>query len=545
VDDILLDDGSGQIRRSFVVESSLGRFEIPADQFDAMNWVPRAWGARAIITPSNLVRQHLAAAIKSLSPPSAERRIYQHLGWRKIDGQLLYLHAGGAIGAEGLANDIEVQPDLLGAFKLPQVRCIRDATQASLATLKLARPSIGYALMGAIYRAPLAEFCPVDLSLFLTGPTGAFKTATALIAQAHWGCHTRPPANWASTANALERLAFLAKDAVLLVDDYAPAGGTAEISRLQGTAARLLRSQGNRVGRHRMNSDGSLRPEMYPRGLIIATGEDSPTGQSIIARTAVLEIDPSDIETAALTTAQRDAEHGLLAMAMAGYLEWLARQAANSDLGPYLAERQRQLRDVALGEHRRTPANVASLMLGIETLFRFTVEAGVLSAAEEEAHVAAAWKALASLAQAQASFIQSEKPADRFILLIAAALLSGRAHIRGLDGGPPEAHWPALGWREASSLNARWEPQGKAIGWICGDNLYLNPEAAYAAAQELARASNRLLATVPKTLWKRLQEAGMLVSQDDERHTVRITAAGQRQRILHLSASQALGLGES
>jgi hypothetical protein len=105
---------------------------------------------------------------------------------------------------------------------------------------------------------------PVDLSLFLAGPTGAFKTELTAIAQAHYGSAFNGrhlPANWTSTENALEKQAFAAKDAIFVVDDFAPAGTSYDVVRSHRAADRLLRAAGNRSGRGRMRADTSLRPE--------------------------------------------------------------------------------------------------------------------------------------------------------------------------------------------------------------------------------------------------------------------------------------------
>ena len=143
-----------------------------------------------------------------------------------------------------------------------------------------------------------AKPSPVDFALHLTGPTGAFKTELAALAQAHFGAAfngRRLPASWADTANMLEKKAFLAKDAVLVVDDFAPTGTTADVQRLHREADRLFRAAGNRSGRARMRADGGSRPTYYPRGLIISTGEDIPSGQSLRARLLVLELTPGEI----------------------------------------------------------------------------------------------------------------------------------------------------------------------------------------------------------------------------------------------------------
>jgi uncharacterized protein (DUF927 family) len=64
-----------------------------------------------------------------------------------------------------------------------------------------------------------------DLALHLSGPSGVFKSELAALAQQHFGAaldRTHLPGSWTSTDNALEGLAFAAKDALLTVDYFAP-----------------------------------------------------------------------------------------------------------------------------------------------------------------------------------------------------------------------------------------------------------------------------------------------------------------------------------
>src|SRR5262249_23157262 len=147
------------------------------------------------------------------------------------------------------------------------------------------------------------------------------------LAQCHYGLsfHSRClPGGWSSTENALEELAFSAKDLLVVIDDFKPGGGSYEVQAYQRKADRLFRGVGNQSGRQRCNRDGKLRPERRPRGLVLSTGEEIPNGKSLRARVLLQEVVEGDIQVASLTKCQRDAAEGLYAAAMAGYLRWLA-----------------------------------------------------------------------------------------------------------------------------------------------------------------------------------------------------------------------------
>src|SRR5207253_10169721 len=125
-----------------------------------------------------------------------------------------------------------------------------------------------------------------------------------------------------------EGLTFYLKDALVVIDDYVPAGSSVEAHRLHAKADRVLRAQGNNSGRQRMQRDTSLRPPRSPRGLILSTGEDTPPGQSLRGRMLILEVSPGDVPLAHLTPHQRAAAAGRYAEAMAGFVRWLAPQYA-------------------------------------------------------------------------------------------------------------------------------------------------------------------------------------------------------------------------
>jgi hypothetical protein len=76
------------------------------------------------------------------------------------------------------------------------------------------------------------------------------------------------------------------------------------------------------------------------------------------------------------------------------------------------------------------------------------------------------------------------------------------------------------------------------VGWVEGDDLFLEPEASYAGAQAVARESGESMPVASRTLHKRLSERGLLVSRDEQRGrlTVRHTLGGSRRAVLHLQA---------
>src|SRR5207244_814788 len=74
------------------------------------------------------------------------------------------------------------------------------------------------------------------------------------------------------------------------------------------------------------------------------------------------------------------------------------------------------------------------------------------------------------------------------------------------------------------------------VGWLEGEDLYLDPDAAYAAVQRLGQEIGDRIALTPQTLRKRLKERGILATCETQRRmlTVRRTLEGQRREVLHL-----------
>jgi hypothetical protein len=253
-----------------------------------------------------------------------------------------------------------------------------------------------------------------------------------------------------------------------------------------------------------------------------------------------------DIDAAKLTAAQRDAAAGLYAASMAGFLRWLAPRYAALRAG--WRQAHAELRERALaeggGQHARTPGIVADLALGLKHFLDFAVNVGAVTAAERDDLTRRCWAALVEAAGAQAKHVEAAEPTAQFLSLLRAALASGRAHVAGPDGGKPD-NPAAWGWRETEfrthdGTESRWVSQGRRVGWLDGDDLLLEPEAAYAEAQELARHQGEALPVGSRTLWKRMRERHLLAGWDErrQRNSVRRTLEGVRDReVLHLRSN--------
>jgi len=539
VRDFLLDDDAGG-RRDFELEAELDgrriRFVLRAAEFGRMAWRLPRLGPRAIIYPGK--QQHAREAIQSLSGLVPQEHIFTHLGWTKDASDWVYLHAGGAIGREGSRSEVQVRlPAALRGYhvQLPNAPDkLVGAVRASLRLLSLAPDRITFPLLAAVYRAVLGN---VDFSIFLTGPRGSFKTALAALCQQHFGADmdaSALPANFASTANALEGLAFSAKDALLVVDDFVPVGGIGDRA-LHGVAERLFRSAGNRQGRSRMSGSGRLCEAQAPRALVLATGEEVPRGESLRARLLIVELAPEEVDRAALSKSQVEARQGQLASALGAFLSWTSRRY--EEVQQQLHTGVRQLRNqgqLAAKTHARLPSALAQLQGAWDVWLQFALEVGAINPSQQLGLQQRGARALGELAALQDRYQEASDPALRFLALLRAALANGRAHVADRQGAPESAElW---GWRRKPT-GRRWTPTGIQIGWVAGHELFLDPAASYHIAQQLA--GTQALPISEQTLRHRLHQRRLLATVDAGRQMllVRRTLEGRPRQVLHLKAS--------
>jgi hypothetical protein len=350
----------------------------------------------------------------------------------------------------------------------------------------------------------------------------------------------------------LEERGFRLANALFVIDEYKPPDSGADAAALARAADRVIRGGANHTGRGRLRADGTPRPERPCRAQILTSGEDLPAGQSLRARMYTLEVVPGDIDPGKLTGCQQQAAAGIYALAMAGYLRWLASRL---DTDPAALDAELTSRHLALrakattaGRHLRVPDMVASLAVGWSAFLDFALDVGAISDSERADLAGRVWAALAAGAAEQASTQQDADPVLVYLTAIKTALVSGNAHLTALDGTCP-AHADAWGWvTDARGDILAERPQGDRIGWVDGDNVYLDPAAAYTVARRNAKAAGTELHTSEPTLRRHLRDGGYLASLDTRdgktRATVRLPGnAARRPPVLHM-AGKTLGVGE-
>jgi hypothetical protein len=275
----------------------------------------------------------------------------------------------------------------LGRYKIPvpqNQEALRHAVRTSLELTRLGSAAISFPLRAATCRSVLGG---ADFSVHLAGETGAFKSERAALEQQFFGAgmnRMNLPASWSSTGNALEITAFHGKDALLVIDDFAPHGSASDVNRYHATAERVFRAAGNHAGRGRLDSSARIREPRPPRGLILSTGEEIPRGHSIRARLLILEMAKGDIGSDALTKFQGYAREGVFAEAMGAFLTWIAKSYDSVQNRLAVRTSEFRIRFVTGIAHARTPDIVASLQAGFEAYLDFAETVGAIDRAGAE-----------------------------------------------------------------------------------------------------------------------------------------------------------------
>ena len=526
VEEIALDNGE-EVIRNFIIEgrmssgTSLPQSRVPANKFKDMAWPTEVWGFGPSISAGWIIRDHLRAAIDSVSGEKVPRRtVYIHLGWRKVGDEWVYLHAGGAVGGGNI--EVEVYPEFQLYSLPPSDKDLKESMRLSISFLKMGDPRMVYPLWSVIWRAPVCEWLPCTILPWLTGETGTFKSTTAALLLSHYGgpfVKDLLPASWLDTENRLEQKAFLAKDTLLVIDDFAPEKQPRSAQDLESRASRFIRAVGNRQGRGRLRSDLTARPTFYPRGLVISTGEQLPNlPPSALARIINVPFEKNCIDKARLTEMQ-DKAH-LLPTAMRGYLEWLRTRSNDIDFEEQLKQRFEDLRgEIKLEGHSRLPETVAHLYIGLELGITYARELEALDEDGAKEILRRGRETLMQLASEQDRVIFEERPTQAFLQVIGEGLAGGCCWLAKRKSGIV-----------ASGVKGT---RSEKLGWVDEEGIYLIPGIAHSFINDRLQYRGGMLLG-DRALRKMLQKDDILITKESNRLESKARCEGTSQRVLWL-----------
>lgn len=491
-------------------------------EFARMDWPAEHLMPAASLLPTfEGAGKHASYAIRRLSEPIPEVLMYAHLGWRQFEGEWKYLHAGGALDAGGLDEGILVEgPNAeFSNYKLPAPpdygteegrEELQAAIRTSLRFVEAAHPEQSWPLLAAAYTAPLATLLPTDFALWMRGTTGSRKSTAAAALLCHFGQFQRTtlPANFTSTGNALEIVAFAAKDALLVVDDYAPPPDRRTAIQQDQAVHRLVRGVGDQRGRQRATREGRLQADRYPRCLTLCTSElPLPGSQGSEARTLEVLWRKEAVNLDALRRIT-DEDSRLYAPAMAGYIQWLAERMGD----PFIDElrtRMTKLRGQLVADHGRLTETAAKLLIGLWSWMQYAIEIGALTEDEaRETFIEARASILACVARTS-SRQADRRPTVIFLAAVRSLLDSGAIYLVNNRGGRPEQE-ELWGWVEVRGEGHATRLGAEKVGWVHAGELWLQPDNTLKAVRRWVEADGMPFPGTKESLSEALNAEGLL-----------------------------------
>ncbi|MGH3997918.1 MAG: hypothetical protein ACRDTJ_10705, partial [Pseudonocardiaceae bacterium] len=512
-------------------------------------------------------------AVKAVSENLKMVERHRWTGWRRDgDGGWMFVHARGAIGADGARPAPVLLTGPLARYDLPDP--IQDAARLRAAFLdasagflaKMPR-KVAVPLLGHTYRSAMGVNPWV---LLLVGSPGSYKTSVASLAMHHWGelWDRRKPATSmsgnGSTLNALRIQLNRAKDALFWADDVAP---TKDWGLAQKTLEEFARLVHNAEERTRAERDGQgVLDGTVPRASAMVTSEVMPRPGSGAQRMLVVSLRKEEMHLPSLIELDQVGSRHQRALLMASFLQWLAgdieqiRARLAADVGMY-AENLR-----AAGETDRQAEAAANAWGGWMFMTEFLVEAGALTPDEREKLMDVVDEGMREALVAAVDPDMPTRLGARVRELLAHALRTGIAYVDDVKSGDcPE--WPLagrLGWRRAvmssdpvTGSKYRYDARGIKLGWVLTEapaqgetcqQVYLESTA---ALEQVIQAVAKQMTDAPQmdrgTAVRALYDEGILIAEERAGKTPRFTVQrsipceNRRQRVTVLRLDKLLG----
>jgi hypothetical protein len=516
-------------------------FRVPVKDWRDASWLDSLW-PDVTFRKDRSGRSEVLSAVAAQSAQASEEFLLTATGWTEVAGQRAYVHAGGAITADGVVEVATDLPGALGALCLePPSRDgdeLRDDMAESVGWLFedwLPR-RVSVVLNGTVYRSILP--CGTGLSAMLVGPPGGMKTAVSLIAAEHFAPsvnHTNrrylSMSDSGATLRASQTVMHRAKDVALVVDDFPPRASNTD-SRSGRDQSSICRAVYGRDTRERLDQDGSLkRGAPLPRCEMLTSAEYAPQDQGARERVLVVPFMGVDPPLEKIIAAQGEER----AKSRSRFMAWLIRETAKvteAEVARWANERDgywaKALRDA--GYSPRTAEHVGKVLTGWAWVFDRLTAAGLMDADGAAAlWQATVWPAAVEAAQANADPDADTTITGQLVRLIGGVL--GRGYVADAQSPdqPPSALDAAdCGWTTVMvGQHVEYRPRAGAglMGWVKGDRLWLDPATVLSAVHKLAQEEGGYLAASSVNAASAILVAarvGMMTDQGKHLHRVRV-----------------------
>ena len=501
--------------------------------------------------------------------PSQRTKVYTGTGWRESDLGPYFVHAGGAITAQGA---LEAPTRLTGGLQrihLPEPTTeatqLRQAWFESTEIFRGKLPARVIApLLGLVWQSP---FVPVPLITYVFGAPGAGKSSCARQAMHYLAPglsqeNTESPKTILSATNAgdsaiaMTRILANARHVTVLADDFVDTDVRKAVAKFDFLVRAVFDREGRKVGGQR----GGVRESPPIDASVIATGQIGLNG-SALQRTFTIGLNPGEIKKVdetfeELEQKNRREQRSLLG---ASLIQWLAKHRdalrAHYAEGPQdtthtraqLAKLWRE-RTAPLphdpGAKGRMKDAAVNADHGIRLMLRMLVEVGAIT--QQEATDFHSWADQGIWDALVRQEGGASNPGVMAIELLREALASGAAHLVTTSGDiPDEAE--QLGWTQRGRApQDTWSPNGVRIGAIKdnGDGeprLYLHPRVMIETITRVANGTGEPITDTVHTIGSSFIAHGWMSADKGGNQTLGRRVEGRFTRVWDIPLSVVTG----
>ena len=438
--------------------------------------------------------------------------VYTHSGFIETEDGLVFLNGDHSICESGLTDKYNVElPSGLNRlmFYKGHERMV-DAFNTVLGGMaETAMETIHIPLYAYVFLTPLNHMLreqgeEPSFILYVIGETGTYKSSISKIMLNFFGKYNyadSAPMSFFDSLNTIRQKLGVGADTLLLLDDRRPTTTYKDKGIYETIEKEVSAAIGDRVGRGRLNPDGSFQTVCIPRCNLIITAEEAyqNVGSSGIARSVAVEVKKGDVNFENLRNLQDHPEHFNLIMQK--YIQYVIKnyKAIKSDSKELL----KKYREEAYGKgHARLATSYSQLMLGYTMFLRFLVSEEVfsfISKVDAETLTDKARWILLDLCRKQDDRINADKPTILFIESLKELIETKKVYIHDIT-----KHMSGTIVVPTGSVH---------IGYSDDNYCYLIPQTTYAAVLKFCSESGTAFPAGKTTLWKQLIGEGKIVPE--------------------------------
>lgn len=530
------EEGYLQLKAVLTNKKILPTIKVAYGDIDNAKWISNPkWDLKVrILSPKNRNKELLCDATLSMADEIPKETIFEHTGFRKIDGKLVYLHQGGAIGTSKSIS-VDISEISLERYKFTENEYdLKECIELSLSILDVAKKQITIPLIALTYLSPLRSMfleqnIPLGFVTWVSGESGSQESSLSALILSHFGDFERDnlPGGFKDTVNSIEKKAFTLKDTLFAIDDYYPSKTQTESEKMDAVAESLFGLYGDRQARSRMRQDGqTVKMGFCARGMCIVTGESFPSfAESRTARALIIEMARGDIDLQLLSRIQ--SEKDKLSYCMKGYIQYLIDnqdKIQKNCRAKFIEYRNKANQNLA---HGRIPEIIASEYIGIELFYEYAKGKGVITDERMKKLKEDAWRILMEVAIKQSSKTEDNRTDNMFFSAVQELLASNKIYLKSYKNymrEPDESLSTFVGYYDENKERCYLIP-----------NVIFNEVVKFYGVQGVKFPGNAV------STWKYLKEAGRLFPGEKDRNTTRKSINGKLKTMIEVNAKDIFG----